>query len=83
MTYTQKYQIEVGYELWKKGYRINSAHFSEERMIGIINMTNAISRKEVTFDQIFALLFREHPAWFIDEGKEQAEYVETNSPNSI
>ena len=83
MTYTQKYQIEVSYELCKKGYRINSAQFSEERMIKVINMTNAISRKEVTFDQIFALLLREHPTWFIDEVKEQAEYAETNNPNSI
>lgn len=80
MTYTQKYQIEVGYELWKKGYRINRAQFSEERMIEVINMTNALSRTEVTFDQIFALLLKEHPTWFIDEAKEAEEYRATNEP---
>lgn len=83
MTYTQKNQLDIDYELWKKGYRVNLDKFTEERFIGILDMANSISRTEVTFDQCFALLLREHPTWFIDEAKEAEEFRATNEPKLL
>ena len=80
MTYTQKHQLDIGYELWKKGYRVNSAEFTEDRFIEIINMTNALARTEMTFDHCFELLLKEHPTWFIDEEAEAEAYRTANEP---
>lgn len=72
--------IDADYELWKRGYRVNSANYSLKQFIEEINNANHFDSVDETFDNIFNMLLYNHKDWFVDEIEEAQKYREENEP---
>ena len=79
--YVQEHGIDIGYELWTKGYRVNLTKFTEADFVKYLNAVNQFDDGiEITFDEMFRILLTVHEDWFIDEAAEEEAYVLENEP---
>ena len=79
--YVQEKGIDIGYELWDKGYRVNRTKFTEADFVKYLNAVNQFDDGvEITFDEMFRILLTVHEDWFIDEAAEEEAYRLENEP---
>lgn len=78
--YVREKGIDVGYELWRRGFRLNTRVFREVDFVRKLNEANERSSKEVTFDMFFQAILWCNPEWLIDEVAEEKAYKLENEP---
>ena len=78
--YVQEKNIDIGYELWNKGYRVNRRLFSEKEFADRLNRLNETHDYEITFDALFEAILLVNPDWLIDEVAEEKAYRLENEP---
>lgn len=78
--YVQEKGIDIGYELWSKGYRVNTRLFSKKDFADRLNRLNEEHDYEVTFDMLFEAILLLNPEWLIDEAAEEEAYRLENEP---
>ena len=78
--YVQEKGIDVGYELWNRGYRVNTKYFSEQDFVNRLNRLNKTRSCEIPFDMLFEAILLVEPRWLIDEAAEEEAYRLENEP---
>lgn len=78
--YVLEKNIDIGYELWKRGYRINRRTYSETQFVDTLNRVNETHDYEVPFECVFEAIKMLHPEYLIDEVAEAEEYKRENEP---
>ena len=70
-------QMDVEYELWERGYRINNKNFSINKFVEILN---AEENERFLLEEILNNLLETNPDWFINIEEEEDKYREENEP---
>ena len=72
--------IDVGYELWDRGYRVNTHNYSEKEFYEFCMNVQRTHDYDVSFDDVFQALLDNHPEYFINEEEEEKAYFAENEP---
>ena len=66
--------VDVDYELWKRGYRINGRNYSLNQFYEELESIG------LSFDELFERMLRDFPERFIDEAAEEERFRKENEP---
>lgn len=71
--------IEIGYELWSKGYRVNPQYITEADIFKMVDLlTDNDGDPKVVFDGVFMQMLANKPEWLINEADEDERYRKEN-----